>query len=95
MFLISKKGRKWAMTCEQGYVTDKTSTLVMVKAWTQVIDEIEAELDALDGVSRMSYDTWHWTNKQDMDTWLTYFYLKFPMESFKRILDIKKPTGSR
>lgn len=40
--------------------------------------DMTAELDHRQGVKRMSYDTWHWDLRRQLEAeeYITYFYLK-------------------
>jgi hypothetical protein len=95
MFAISKKGSKWVLKCEQGFIRipelgpnkqkyyelygDAVDTTV---GWTQIVDSLIKELEGRTGCSRMSYDTWYWDDKVQLDQFLTYFYLKYPRENW-------------
>ena len=96
MFEISAKGRKWVLRCEQGFIRipesgpnkekyralygDAVDTTV---GWTQIVDSLIKELQSRPGCSRMSYDTWHWDDREQLDQFLTYFYLKYPQEHWR------------
>jgi len=45
-----------------------------------MVKTVTEELEGRMGVRRMSYDTWHWTNHNEMDRFLTYYYLKYGNE---------------
>lgn len=42
-----------------------------------IVKTVTEELEGRIGVRRMSYDTWHWTNHNEMERFLTYYYLKY------------------
>lgn len=95
MFEISRKGNKWVLKSEQGFIRipesgpnkekyrllygDAVDTTV---GWTQIVDSLIKELEGREGCHRMSYDTWHWDRKDSLDKFLTYFYLKYSKENW-------------
>lgn len=68
---------------EELYGSAATSTV----GWTQIVDSLIHELDGRPGVKRMSYDTWHWTSNDELQRFLTYFYLKYPQQDWRGFLD--------
>jgi len=104
MFTITKKPKYWAMTAEQGFISlpagvvkERYNQKVFgddegVIGWTQIIDYVVEELEGRVGVKRMSYDTWHWTSHSELERFLTYFYLKYPMQLWQKLLDSDKNT---
>ena len=98
MFTITKKPKYWVMKSEQGFIrlpsrvdkeryNDKVFGDEGVIGWTQIVDDVVAELEGRVGVKRTSYDTWHWTSNNELERFLTYFYLKYPAQQWQKLLD--------
>jgi hypothetical protein len=98
MFKIIKKPKYWVMKSEQGFirlpsgvVKERYNQKVFgdegIIGWTQIIDDVVAELEGRIGVKRTSYDTWQWTSNDELERFLTYFYLKYPIQLWHEILD--------
>lgn len=100
MFEITRKKNSWVLTVKQGFIkipkfgpnkqryeelygTAANSTV----GWTQLVDNLIKELENRPGCKRMSYDTWHWTSNDELQRFLTYFYLKYPQENWRPLLD--------
>ena len=100
MFEISKEPKYWKMVVKQGFITipkhgpdadryrelygDAVDTTV---GWTMIVDNLIKELEERPGCKRMSYDTWHWTSNDELQRFLTYFYLKYPQDKWSPLLD--------
>jgi hypothetical protein len=98
MFEISRKPKYWIMKAEQGFIRLPSGVIKErynqkvfgdegIIGWTQIIDDVVAELEGRVGVKRMSYDTWQWTSNDELERFLTYFYLKYPAQLWQKILD--------
>ena len=98
MFTITKKSNYWVMKSDQGFIRlparvekERYNKKVFgdegIIGWTQIVDYVIEELEGRVGVKRMSYDTWHWTSNDELERFLTYFYLKYPAQLWQRLLD--------
>ena len=70
MFKIKQKGNEWAMTIEMDLRVDVLTTDFS-------IEDLAQELENYPSCRRMSYDTWYWQNHDDLNSFVTYFLLKW------------------
>ena len=84
MFKISQFNQYWVMTVPNlmipKYKIEADESGVDVNLIDNLIKTVTEELEGRIGVRRMSYDTWHWTNHNEMERFLTYYYLKYGNE---------------
>ena len=84
MFKISQFNQYWVMTVPTlmipKYKIEADESGVDVNLIDSLIKTVTEELEGRIGVRRMSYDTWHWTNHNEMERFLTYYYLKYGNE---------------
>jgi hypothetical protein len=84
MFKISQFNQYWVMTVPTlmipKYKIEADESGVDVNLIDNLIKTVTEELEGRIGVRRMSYDTWHWTNHNEMERFLTYYYLKYGNE---------------
>jgi hypothetical protein len=59
------------------YKIEADESGVDVNLLDNLVKTVTEELEGRVGVRRMSYDTWHWTNHDEMERFLTYYYLKY------------------
>lgn len=72
MFIIKRKGKFWAMT-----FTGEPNRFGNPADIDQLVEFAVTDLAEDTRARRMSYDTWYWRDRQDMDAWVTYFRLKY------------------
>ena len=98
MFTITRKPKYWVMKSEQGFIrlpsrvdkeryNDKVFGDKAIIGWTEIIDHVVKELEGRVGVKRTSYNTWRWANNDELERFLTYFYLKYPTQLWHKILE--------
>lgn len=71
MFIIQQKGRNWVLTLD--LLADPNQTASLEKILVKIVEELKDNPNA----RRMSYDTWYWRDRTIMNTWITYFNLKY------------------
>lgn len=81
MFKISQQNNHWVMTVPTlmvpKYKIETDESGVDVNLLDNLVKTVTEELEVRPGVRRMSYDTWHWANHDEMERFLTYYYLKY------------------
>ena len=98
MFTITRNEHGWIMKAEQGFIqlpsrvekeryNHKVFGDATVIGWTQNIQYVIDELEGRVGVKRTSYDTWRWSSNDELQRFLTYFYLKYPMHQWEKLVD--------
>jgi hypothetical protein len=84
MFKISQWNNYWVMTVPTlmvpKYKTEAGQSGIDINLLDSIVKTVTEELEERIGVRRMSYDTWHWTNHNEMERFLTYYYLKYGNE---------------
>jgi hypothetical protein len=79
LFNLSVKGKQHVMQLNmqgQQHVLDPTCPPYTMYMWSQgMVEQLANELLAYPHVRRMSYDTWHWRNRQELDAFVTYWHL--------------------
>jgi hypothetical protein len=71
---LVKENYHWIMELHsEGLVAERT-----VDNWGAAVDSVTEELKDRQGVKRMSYNTWHWDGRREIEAreYITYFYLK-------------------
>ena len=82
MFKISQKApNTWVMTVPTlmvpKYKVEDDDIRPDINLLDNIVRSVAEELEGRIGVRRMSYDTWHWTSQNEMERFLTYYYLKY------------------
>ncbi len=80
MFRISQWKHYWVMTVPTLMIPEYKMDPYEspdVNLLDSIVETVIEELEGRVGVKRMSYDTWHWTNQNEMERFLTYYYLKY------------------
>lgn len=77
MFKISQQGQRWIMQLDLKMIETSHELGGTYYSWSGPdVDALAEELKNSPGARRMSYDTWWWTKKSELDQFLTHWYLK-------------------
>ena len=71
---VARRGRKWALTIDEVVEGEDHYTS---KKFTACIDWTVITLSNWPNCTRMSYDTWYFTHKRDIEKFSTLFQLKW------------------
>lgn len=59
------------------YKVESDESGVDINLLDSIVKIVVEELEGRIGVKRMSYDTWYWSSHNELDRFLTYYYLKY------------------